>query len=246
MTSGQNPGEWGQPGQGQPPQGQPYGQQPGYQQGQPGQGQQPGYQQGYGQQPGYQQGYGQQPGYQQGYGQQGYGQQPGGYPAAPNAGWGPQGPGGPAPARPSTVTNGVYAFVAATVLGLIGSIVTFLNLDTILDNAYRDAGIDPNSVDASLSGVSNGAATGAAVFGLILFAAYCAVIWFAYQGKNWARIVLFVLGGLSLIGGIVGIGGNGIAILTILNILQLILTAAGIFFLAQKASSQWYAAMKGR
>ncbi len=222
MTSGQgNPGEWGQPGQGQPPQGQPYGQQPGYQQGQ-------------------------QPGYQQGYGQQGYGQQPGGYPSAPNAGWGPQGPGGPAPARPSTVTNGVYAFAASAALGLIGSIITFLNLDTILDNAYRDAGIDPNSVDASLSGIGNGAATGGAVFGLILFAAYCAVIWFAYQGKNWARIVLFVLGGLSLISGIVGIGGTGIAILTIINVLQLLLIAVGIFFLAQKASSQWYAAMKGR
>ncbi|MCO7220338.1 hypothetical protein [Klenkia sp. PcliD-1-E] len=232
MTSGQGqPGEWGQPGQGQPPQGQPgYGQQPGYQQGQPGYGQQPGYQQGYG---------------QQGYGQQGYGQQPGGYPAAPNAGWGPQGPAGPAPARPSTVTNGIYAFVAATVLGLIGSVVTFANLQTILDNAYRDAGIDPNSVDASISGIGNGAATAGAVFGLIIFAAYCAVIWFAWKGKNWARIVLFVLGGLSLLS-VFNIAGTGVALITILSVLQLILIAAGIFFLAQKASSQWYAAMKGR
>lgn len=214
------------------------GQQGGWDQGDSGQG-------GYGQQPPP---YGQQP--PPGYGQQppqGYGQQPGfgpgGYPSAPPVGFGAP---GAAPPRPATVTNGVYAFVAATVVGLIASVVTFLSIDTILDNAYRDAGIDPDSVDASLSGIGTGAATAGAVFGLIFFAAYCAVIWFAYQGKNWARIVLFVLGGLSLLSGLVGIGGNGIAVLTILNIVQLLLIAAGIFFLAQKASSQWYAAMKGR
>jgi hypothetical protein len=210
--------------------------QPGGEWGQPSPG--AGQPQGYGQQP--PQGYGQQP---QGYGQQpGYGQ--GGYPAAPHAGFG--GPVGAAPPRPKTVVNGIYAFVAATVIGLIASIVTFASIDTILDNAYRDAGIDPNSVDASFSGIGTGAATAGAVIGLIFFAAYCAVIWFAWQGKNWARITLFVLGGLGLLSGLVGIGGNGIALLTILNIVQLLLLAAGIFFLAQKPSGQWYDAMKGR
>ena len=227
MTAGQGQpdGSWGQPpqgGPGQPPQG--YGQQPPQGYGQQGQQPPPGY--------------GQQP--PQGYGQQGYGQ--GGYPSAPQAGFGAP---GQAPPRPSTVTNGVYAFVAATVIGLIGSIITFANLDTILDNAYRDAGIDPNSVDASISGIGTGAATAGAVFGLIIFAAYCAVIWFAYQGKNWARIVLFVLGGISLLS-VFNIAGTGVALITITSILQLLLIAAGIFFLAQKASSQWYAAMKGR
>jgi hypothetical protein len=211
--------------------------QPGGEWGQPSPG--PGQPQGYGQQP---QGYGQQP---QGYGQQpqAYGQG-GGYPAAPNAGFG--GPVGSAPPRPKTVVNGIYAFVASTVVGLIGSIVTFANLDTILDNAYRDAGLDPNAIDASSSGIGTGAATGGAVFGLIIVAAYLAVMWFAWQGKNWARITLFVLGGLGLLFGLIGIGGNGIALLTILNIVQLLLIAAGIFFLAQKPSGQWYEAMKGR
>ncbi len=54
------------------------------------------------------------------------------------------------------MVNGIYAFVAATVVGLIVSIVTFASIDTILDNAYRDAGIDPNSVDASFSGIGTG------------------------------------------------------------------------------------------
>ena len=224
MTAGQGQpdGSWGQPpqgGPGQPPQG--YGQQP---------------PQGYGQQP--PQGYG-----QQGYGQQspqGYGQ--GGYPSAPQAGFGAP---GQAPPRPATVTNGIYAFVAATVVGLISSIITFASFDAILDNAYRDAGIDPNSVDASVSDIGTGAATAGAVIGLIFFAAYCAVIWFAYQGKNWARIVLFVLGGLSLLS-VFNIAGTGVALITITSIIQLVLIAVGIFFLAQKPSNQWYAAMKGR
>ncbi len=166
----------------------------------------------------------------------------GGYPAAPQAGFGAP---GAAPPRPATVTNGIYAFIAATVVGLISSIITFASFDTILDNAYRDAGIDPNSVDASVSGIGTGAATAGAIFGLVFFAAYCAVIWFAYRGKNWARIVLFVLGGLSLLS-VFNIAGTGVALITITTILQLLLIAVGIFFLAQKASSQWYAAMKGR
>ncbi|KQS63894.1 hypothetical protein ASG41_17250 [Modestobacter sp. Leaf380] len=141
------------------------------------------------------------------------------------------------------MTNGVYAFAAATVIGLISSIVTFANLDTITDNAFRDAGLDPQTAEAA--GLSSGVGATAAVIGLVFFAAYCAVIWFAYQGKNWARITLFVLGGLSLLS-VFNIASTGVALITITGVLQLLLIAVGIFFLAQKASSQWYTAMKGR
>ena len=33
-----------------------------------------------------------------------------------------------------------------------------------------------------------------------LFAAYAMFVWFAWRGRNWARIVLWVLGGLGLLG----------------------------------------------
>src|SRR3954451_16425872 len=160
MTSGpQDPQEGGY-GQ-QPPPGQPqYGQQP--PQGQPQYGQQP-----YGQPPQY----GQQPHY----GQQPYGQQPGqgGYTPYPSA---PQGNewGGPPPApteRPATVRNGIFAFLASAVISLISSIVTFADIDSLVADTARDAGVTESDVRAGL--------LVGAVIGLIFLALYLLVLWFA-------------------------------------------------------------------
>src|SRR4051812_9854676 len=115
MTSG--PQDPQQGGYGQQP---PYGQEPQYGQ-QPPSGQPP-----YGQPPQYGQ---PQPGQQYGQPPQ-YGEPPqygqGGtydaYPSAPGQPWGT--PSAPTP-RPTTVRNGIVAFLANTVLGLLGSIVTF-------------------------------------------------------------------------------------------------------------------------
>jgi len=209
----------------QDPQQGGYGQQPPY-------GQQP---QQYGQQPpqyGQQQPYGQQP-----YGQQPYGQQPGmggqsPYPAAPQGNaWG--GPPPPPTPRPATVRNGIFAFLANTVLGLLGSIVTFADIDSLVADAARDANVTEDSVRGLLI-------TGA-VIGLVFLALYLLVLWFAWQGRNWARIVLWVLGGLSVASGIFGLG-NGNGLLAVLGVVQLLLVIAGIVLLALKPSNEWFRA----
>ena len=210
MTSG--PQDPQQEGPGQQP---PYGQQPGY-------GQQPPY----GQQPGY----GQQPPYGQEHGQPGqpYGQPP--QYGQPGQQWGA--PSAPT-ARPATVRNGIYAFLANTLLGLLGSIVTFADFNSLVDDAARQAGVSPDSVRAGVMVV--------AVIGLLFLAAYLLVLWFAWQGRNWARIVLWVLGGLSVLSGLVGLG-NGNGFLALLGVLQLLLCIAGIVLLALKPSNEWYRA----
>jgi hypothetical protein len=211
---GQQP-PYGQPQQGQPPQyGQPQQGQPQY--GQPPQGQPYGQPQ---------------------YGQPQYGQYPqssgpGGYPAAPQGQeWG----GGPSvpTERPSTVKAGIGAFLASAVLGLLSSIVTFADFNSLVDTAARDAGVSPDSVR---TGVMVGA-----VIGLIFLAVYLLVLWYAWQGRNWARIVLWVLGGLSVLSGLFGLG-NGNGLLSLLGVLQLLLVIAGIVLLALKPSNAWYRA----
>jgi hypothetical protein len=243
MTSGPQDPQQGGHGQ-QPPDGQqpPYGQpqygQPGQQYGQPGQSPygQPGEQFG---QPGQQYGqpqYGQ-PGQQYGqpqYGQgQQYGQQPGyGYPAAPQGQeWG--GPPSAPTERPSTVKLGIYAFLANSLLGLLASLVTFADFNSLVDDAAREAGVSPDSVRA---GVLVGA-----VIGLVFLAAYLLVLWYAWQGRNWARIVLWVLGGLSVLSGLAGLGNDN-GLLALLGVLQLLLCIAGIVLLALRPSSAWYRA----
>ena len=70
-----------------------------------------------------------------------------------------------------------------------------------------------------------------------------ALLWFAWKGHNWARIVIWVLGGLSVLLGLVGLGAGGsqsTGFLTSLGWFQLLLTAAGIVLLALAPSNEWY------
>lgn len=199
----------------------PHGQQPGYGQQPPGYDQQGG---GYGQPP---TGYGQQPAY----GQQGYSA----YPSAPGYGQ-PSGPSAPTP-RPTTVTGGIGAFAAYALLGLISSIVTFASLNSYIDVAARDAGVTADSIRSIV--------IVGAVIGLLFLVAYLVVLWFAWQGRNWARVVLWVLGGLSLLFGLLGLGSDS-GFLAVLAVLQLLLIIAGIVALALKPSSEWYRAERQR
>jgi len=234
--SGQRPrGEQSPDGQQSPSGQQPYGQQA--------HGQQPyGQQSPYGQQPPYgQQAYGQQPYGQQPYGQQPYGQGGhdqlgyGSYPSAPGA------PYGGAPAapteRPTTVRAGIGAFLLYTALSVIGAIISFANFDTLLDRAAVDAGLEADALGDAEQVI--------VVFGLALSLAFVAVallmVWFAWQGRNWARIVLWVLGGLGLLS-VVGGFGQPLAVLTAITVVQWLLLVAGIVLLALKPSNAWYRA----
>jgi hypothetical protein len=242
MTSGpQDPQQGGygqQPPYGQPEPGQPQPGQP--QPGQPQYGQQPpSGQPEYGQpqygQPQYGAPQSGQPQYgQPQYGQPQYGQgQPGynPYPSAPQGGdWGA--PSAPT-ARPNSVRNGIYAFLASAVISLISSIVTFADIDSLVADTARGAGVTESDVRAGL--------VVGAVIGLVFLALYLLILWFAWQGRNWARIVLWVLGGLSVISLVVGLGdGNGL--LEFLGVVQLLLVIAGIVLLALRPSNEWYRA----
>ncbi|HYO34908.1 MAG TPA: hypothetical protein VER97_02450 [Geodermatophilus sp.] len=215
MTAGQGPGPqgWGQQPEGQPPYGQPQGQQSPY--GQQPQGQPYGGQQPYGQQ----------------YGQQPYGQY-GSAPSAPD--WGPSAP----MERPQAVKLGIGAWLATIVLGLLGSIVTFAQLDRLVDQALVDQGLDPAQYSDS---VSSGIVLGSIVFGLGFVALELMFLWFAWQGRNWARIVLWVLGGISLLFGLFGLfSSSSSGLLTVLSLVQYLLILVGVVALAQKPANDWY------
>ncbi len=171
--------------------------------------------------------------------QQGWqGQPPYGYAAAPSAS-GHQLP-QEAPPRPDTVRFGIGAFVANLLLGLVGSVVAFGSIDSILDQqlAGSDVAVSEDLVQAA---VVAGAITG------LLFAALEALfIFFAWKGRNWARIVLFVLGGLGVVGGLVSLAQPSTGFLSALSVFQLLLAIAGIVLLARRPSSEWYRAMTAR
>jgi hypothetical protein len=255
MTSGQGGQE---PQQGQPPQGQPGGQAP------PGQGwQNPPPQQGWQNPPAPQQGGWQGPpapqqggwqGPQQGWQdpqqgwqdpQQGWqGQPPYGYGAAPSAP-GYQFP-SEAPERPTTVRVGVGAFMATLILGIISSLVQFSDIDGLVAQAVAVANDPAVTQDVIRAGIVVGA-----VIGLLLTALQALFIWFAWKGRNWARIVLLVLGGISVLFGLsalAGAGGGvaGSGFLDSLSVFSLLLTIVGVVALALRPSTEWYRAMTAR
>ncbi len=196
------------------------------------------------------------PGYQNpGQSAPGYGPPPGQYPGyqqgpPPPAGFGagggmpppPPGWGAPPPpqqhlARPSTVLFAFYALAANVVLGLIGAILVFTNQDAYIDDALRDAGFDPDS--AGSSALVDSAYTAGAIIGLVFVALWVMFLWFAWKGHNWARIVIWVLGGLSLLGLFTAFS-SPVSIIVIVNVLSLVLTIAAVVLLALKPSNDWY------
>lgn len=165
----------------------------------------------------------------------------GGYAPAPMAPVGAGAP--PALDRPTTVRAGIGAFVASLALGLVGSLVTLLNWDTIKEQTILDAQQQLDGADAELARQT---AEVVMVVGLVVgigFAAlYLMFIWFAWQGRNWARIVLWVFGGLGVLSGLVafGAGGSPLPFLSALGAFQTLFLAVGIVLLALKPSSDWY------
>jgi hypothetical protein len=175
-------------------------------------------------------------------GQQPYGQphpqQPsGGYGSAPAA---PEGFGAPAAVdRPSAVRLGIGAFAATLFLSVVSSVVTFSDVDGFIAQVQQASPGVEISESAARAGLIGGAA-----FGLVLVALQVMFLWFAWQGRNWARIVLWVLGGLGVVGALVGFLGGGAAtvsgLLTFLSLVSLLLTVVGVVALAQKPASEWY------
>ena len=186
---------------------------------------------------------------------------PGGAPGEPGQGWNappappPQYPGyAPAPAaptgfgapepleRPVTVRAGLGAFIATLILGLVSAVITFAQFDELVQAALVAQGSDAE-LGAIGEDVVETALIAGVVFGLLLTALQVMFIWFAWNGRNWARIVLWVLGGLGVVGGLIGVvspqpGMPGY--LVGLSVFSLLITIAGIVLLALKPSNEWY------
>jgi len=186
-------------------------------------------------------GYGQQPygppGGQPQYGQPQYGQQPQGggqgfnpYPSAPQGQeWGGA-PSAPTE-RPTTVKAGIGCFLANIVLGVISLLLLLTDLDGFRADLAEASATQLTADDVNaVVGITIGVT-------LLILAAFAAVLWFAWQGRNWARIVLWVLGGINVLFGLLGAAG-----LTFLSTIGLLLLIAGIVLLALKPSNEWYRA----
>jgi len=140
-------------------------------------------------------------------------------------------------ARPTTVTYAVYALVATVLLGLIESILVFANANVYLDQALRDPGF--NFPGGFASEVVGRTYRSSAIVGVVFVALWSMFLWFAWKGHNWARIVIWVFGGLSLVSFFSAVN-SPVGIIVMVNVLSLLLTLAAVVLLALKPSNDWY------
>jgi hypothetical protein len=141
--------------------------------------------------------------------------------------------------RPVTVRAGLGLFIAEIVLGLVGASYVFANSQQLLDRVRGQlAGSNAQLSDSAL----HAALVAGAVVGLIIAAVELMFIWFAWQGRNWARIVLWILGGLGVVSGLAGLGTNSQfgGFYAALGVFQLVITLAAVVLLALKPSNEWY------
>jgi hypothetical protein len=240
----------------QPPAGPSYGQDPN--QG-PGQypGQYPG-QQGPGQQYGQPPYSGQSGGYPppgQPYGNQPQGGQAYPYGGQPAYGGGSASGGFPAPGAgggrgtaPKEVETSFRLWLAAIAVSLIGSIIAFLSLDAITNAALGQSGLDSSALTPEVTAAARVGAVIGAVIGLLILALQVAVVFQMRKGRNWARILLAVLGGLSVLFGLLGlfsagttlsIGALGVISL-LLSAVQIILIVGAILFMFRGAANPYF------
>jgi hypothetical protein len=140
--------------------------------------------------------------------------------------------------RPLVVRAALGAFVAELILWVVELAVELTDFDGFVDRAVPGLADNPDLTEEMLR-----TATWLAVVVLVLFAGLQALfIWLAWRGRNWARIVLCVLGGVAAIGllSAVGEADGRTAFIASLDVFRLLLNAAGVVLLLQKPAQEWY------
>jgi hypothetical protein len=143
--------------------------------------------------------------------------------------------------RPLTVRAGLGAFIGSMALGAVAQVVTLLNWRRILDWAFANAGLDSGTdIETARRGAEIGAQIGI-VIGFVFIAVYGLFVWFAWRGRNWARVVLWVLAGLGIVSGLSGLlVGSPLPFLSALGGFQMLLLIAAVVLLALTPSNEWF------
>ena len=158
--------------------------------------------------------------------------QPGSAPPPPEGYGGPPQAVGPKPASIKNAINIIWAYIA---LSVITTALSFVYLDQLIDDAMASQPANSSVTEDSIRTFTIAILL---IILLIVVGLSALLAVFLGKGKNWARIVLTILTGISLVFGLLSLVGGGPAALLVAQIISLLLAAALIFFLWKKESSQ--------
>lgn len=135
--------------------------------------------------------------------------------------------------RPPPVVNAVRLMFLRVGIGVISIIVLFATKDDLKKRILENT---PNASKSTL----DAAVTIGAVIGVVFLVLYALLAMQVNKGKNWARIVTWVLAGLGILFGLIGFGSPAPALTRVISVIDLLLDIAIVVFLALSASNRYF------
>ena len=108
--------------------------------------------------------------------------------------------------RPVTVRAGIGEFMANLILGVIGAIVTFTQLDDLIAQALATARAQgqnvPSGADALTHDTVRAVILVGSIVGLVILGLEAMFVWFAWKGRRTGRDRASAIGGFGCISGL--------------------------------------------
>lgn len=139
--------------------------------------------------------------------------------------------------RPREVEISFWLWIATFVLGVIGFITLYsrIRAELIAQALAQNPAADQSTIEsAAMSGFAVGI-----VLGLLFAVAELVFVFLMRGGRNWARIVLAVFGGLGVLFGLFSLAVNPAAG-SITGLLQLLLLIGAIVAMFLPAANAWF------
>ncbi len=154
-------------------------------------------------------------------------------PPPPGYGYGYPPPDAPQGPRPQQVTTAVRLMYVRAVIGVVSLIVLFATQDD-LKRRIRE-----NSPNLDSSAVSTALTIGA-VFGVVVLVLYVLLAIQVAKGRNWARIVTWVIGGLAILGFLGGLASASTPFYRALGVLTVLIDITVVVLLALGPSNAYF------
>lgn len=148
----------------------------------------------------------------------------------------------PQPAnRPKEVDYSFWLWISWFVLGVLGFLLSYQQIRETTTRQMRAS--DPTIDPATLENVTTAGFTVGLVFALLIIAVEVVFVFLMRGGRNWARIVMVVLGGIALLFGLIGllIGlTSASGLMSVVGLLQVLLLAGAIVMMFRPAANAWF------
>lgn len=150
----------------------------------------------------------------------------------------------PADNRPKEVDASFWLWISTFALGVLGLPLSYQRVQQIRDETIRQAlAENPGLTQTPFENTTTAAVGVGLVLGLLFIVVQVVFVFLMRGGRNWARIVMAVLGGVALLFGLIGLVvglPTASGLMTVLGLIQLLLIAGAIVAMFRPAANAWF------